>query len=424
MKVLWNKGTCYILAGVILQSFCTLRQSLFMPMLNVIPEEMLFLSNPSVFISIWIVVIFFSRVAGAYSLGKYAESEGFLKTQKILILGYILTSSLLFLCCSYIGDFYKIKQVVLLISMVNGFLLPASLMLPAMYLTRIYDASLHVKIGALMMICSVFGYGLSYFIFNFVVGCNIKTMGGIFLGASLLGWVAYNLYKKFIVNLVTIDAAKADSIPIKKGSQILPGYLAKSLAILIGSIYGAGMYFNYSFGEPYMLDVLMLKKHDLSLIYLLFFIETILSLAIVSKISDYVDRATLMVLSLVGMLLVMLAISVFHVSSVGIYIVCQGLFAFFFASFIAPSLGVIFSLFKNTQLIFNGVFWFPLGASFSLLVGHFFSRHLGPFHSCFSVVSPIVFNALFCLGIVVIIKICFFKKRSLSRVSRERGTVG
>ncbi len=390
MQFLWNRATFCIFLGVVLQSFCSIRLGWLNQLLGSISGEKFSLSYGTIFVHAWAVVTFFSRITGAYTLGKCAEARGFLATQKILILGYIITNFLFLLCFSYATVFYQIRSVILLIIYLNAFLLPATLILPAIHLMKIYNTSSHVKISMLIILASLLGYVLS---------CAVSTefspqvMSSIICGASFLCGFIYYVNRKCICSL---EVSKV--IEEKKYHQVLPDYRAKILALLVGGVCGAGMTHNYFFIEPYLLDVIIVNLTSPKINYVIYFhVELAAFLVLSSKICDHVNFLKLMFISLVGVLLVAFSLNMLGVSNTQEYIIYQVLFAFFFAGFLAPSFLLIFSLFQNNQPYFNGIFWYYLGISFSYLAGYFLSKELGHFHHYFLLKSPLVFIGIACL---------------------------
>ncbi len=392
MSTLWNRGLVFILAGVVLQSFCSLGLVFFNPMLNSVTGGIFDLSNAETFVFVWVAFTFFSKIIGAYTLGKHADSKGFLNAQKIIVTGYVVTTCLLYLCCLYIINFYTIKPVIVLIACFNVFLFPATFMFPIIYLMKNHDVSNHVRVGSLVILSALLGHELSYITLNYIVGYNLQIMSGIFFCCSLLCGLVYYLGKAAILSL-----EKHVTQTQKNQLQPLPSYLAKFLAMLIGGVCGAVVTHHYFFIAPYILNVLILKDSGHEQAHIFFYVTIGIFSVFVFKISDYIDRSKLMILSLLGMLILTLSINIYELSSIYVYVLYQTLLALFFVGFLSPCLALIFSLFKNTQPFFNSTVWFYLGVSFSFLSGYVLSEKFGPFNRYFLVVSPLVLNAGLCL---------------------------
>ncbi len=405
MQFLWNRATYCIFLGIVLQSFCSIKLIWLNSLLVDTSQETFSLNNGTTFVCIWAVVTFFSRIIGGYTLGKYAEGQGFIPTQKILILGYIVTTFLFFLCCLYASNLYQIKPLVLLVAYLNAFLFPATLVLPAMHLMKIYSEANHVKISTLAIAASGLGYILSYAI---SAECNPQTMSCIIFGGSFLCGLVFYIGKK------SMSGLEVPSTPeIRKHSKLSPNYVAKFLAMLVGGVCGAGLTHNYFFTEPYVLNVAIADVSSLKQGYIFFYIALGVFLMLASKICDYVNWSKLMLRSLIGTLLVVFSLGVYDVSKDHIYVIYQVLFAFFFAGFLAPSLALVFSLFKNTQPFFNGLIWYYSGLSLSYLVGYLLSKDLlGIFHHYFLFVSPLVFNGVLCIAVIVAIKLSIVSSTS------------
>lgn len=405
MQTLWNRATCCIFIGIVLQSFCSIKLIWLNSLLIDTSQETFSLNNGTTFVCIWAVVTFFSRIIGGYTLGKYAEGQGFLATQKLLILGYIVTTSLFFLCCLYASDLYQIKPLVLLVAYLNAFLFPATLVLPAMHLMKIYSDASHVKISTLAIAASGLGYILSYAIST---ECNLKTMSSVICGSSFLCGLVFYIGKKSMFSL-EVPSAPA----IRKHSNLSPNYVAKFLTMLVGGVCGSGLTHNYFFTEPYVLNVAIADASSLKQGYIFFCIALGVFLILASKICDYVNWSKLMFRSLIGTLLVVFSLGIYDISKDHLYVIYQVLFAFFFAGFLAPSLALVFSLFKNTQPFFNGLIWYYSGLSLSYLAGYFLSKDsLGVFQQYFLFVSPLVFNTVLCLAVMVAIRLSIVSTNS------------
>ncbi len=390
MQFLWNRATSCIFLGVILQSFCSIKLVWLNALLPSISGERIGLSHGAAFVCAWAVVTFFSRVTGAYTLGKYAEAKGFFAAQKVLVLGYICTTFLFFLCCLYANYTYQIRWVVLLVTYFNAFLFPATLVLPAMYLMKIYNAESHAKISMLMILASVLGYTLSS---TLSIKFNPHVMSGIICGGSFLCGFLYYMGKNSILGLEESHVKEP-----QKYSPISSGYRARILALLVGGVCGAGMTHNYFFIEPYLLNVTVVNLNRSKWGYISFYIALVVFLILARKVCAYVNSTKLLFRSLIGTLLVAAALNVIDVSSAHAYIIYQVTFAFFFAGFLAPSLAIVFSLFQNDRPFFNGVFWYYSGLSFSYLVGYFLSKELGIFTHYFLLVSPLVLMGVPCMA--------------------------
>lgn len=281
----WNHATSRIILGVVLQSFCSFKLVWLNPLLPAISREKFTLSHGTVFMCAWALTTFFSRITGSYVLGKYAEAKGFLATQKIIILGYILTTFLFFLCCSY-ANFHQIRPIMLVITYFNVFLFPATVILPAMYLMKMYDASSHVKISMLMLLASVLGYVLSSVL---SAKYSLQIMSVATCISSILCGFIYYAEKISIPNLeISKRKENVDTLPL------LPNYQTKILTLLVGGVCGAGMTHNYFFIEPYLINVMVVNLSTSQLRYISFYIALGVFLVLASKISDYINLLKLM----------------------------------------------------------------------------------------------------------------------------------
>ncbi len=400
MNTLWNRGIGFILAGAMLQSFCTLRLVLLSPLLNRFPEEILNLNNTAGFVFKWVIFTFLSKIIGAYVLGKYADSKGFLSAQKIIITGYVVTTGLLFLCCWCTTDFFSIQTAIFVNSCLSLFFFPATFMFPIMYLMKNYDVSNHVKISSLIILSVLTGHELSYYMLNYVADYNLRMMSGVFFCCSLLAGLVYCLGRASILSL-----EKPVAHTRQNQLQLLPRYSAKILAMLVGGVCGAVLYHHYFFIAPYILNVLILKDSGHEQAHILFYVTLLLFLIFSIKISDYLEQSKLRILSLVGILLLTFGVNIFQLSSMHVYIIYQTLLEFFFACFLTSSFGLIFSLFKDNQPFFNGTVWFYIGVSFSFLNSYILSEKFGPLHQHFLIMSPLVLNAALCLIALSIIRL-------------------
>ncbi len=396
MQLLRNPRDLCIFLGVLLQSLCSIKLVWLNDLLTKTSSASFSLSYPVIFLYIWSMTTFISRVTGGYIFGKYAEARGFLAAQKILVLGYVLTTFLFFLCCAYATHLHQIRPMILILVYFNVLLFPATLILPAVYLMKCYSTSSHVKIGALLILASVLGYVLSYIIAN---EYNTQKMSLIICGAGLLCGIIYFFEKKILQQL-----EESAHFQIKKRKKISQSYKEKFLATLVGGVCGAGMTHNYFFIEPYALNVSIINAHTLKVGYISFYIAIGVFLLLAAKACDYLDHGKLMIRSLFGILLTVASLKILDISINHLYVAYQVVFAFFFAGFLAPSSALIFSLFKENQPFFNSIIWYYLGLSFSYLTGYFLSNGLGIFQQYFLFVTPLALSCVLCLIVMKSIK--------------------
>lgn len=343
----------------------------------------------------WFLITCFTRSIGSYILGKSVEIKGFLKAQQTLILAYLFSAFLFFLLFVCPIDMYQNRVLVFLIAILNTSLIPATLMVPAVYLMMVHDSSSYVKISAL--VCFSFFLGRRLVKVVFAAYDPLTTVILVLICNIVCGLIFYT-NKKNIENL-----KKETNKKILGPTLSLPGYQAKILAVLIGGIFCAARSYQKLFFSPYLSNVMIIEFNANKLSVFLN-LTLIFSLYIFSKICDYIDFSKVMLGSLIGVLFTFFCLTIFGISGSYESLIYLFFLTFFAGGFFATSLALIFLLFKNNRPFFNSILWFSIGTCMSNVGGHFLSNEFGPFQHYLVVASPFVLIAIAYLAFWVAVK--------------------
>ncbi len=298
-------------------------------------------------------------ISGAYILGKYGEKKGILLLCKIVALGTVLPCLLMCFLGSQENHIINNNAALLIIRFLNAFFHPAAFIVAAIFLMKIYNDTISLKISAYITFAAIFGMQISYFVVIYFAKNNLNLWCQLFLASSLLAGALCMLYGK------TIEE-QAQKITTPK-SQIKPEPLAILLATLIGCIFNAGIRYHYFFVDTYVSNILI-AEYDPALGYIFFYIGLSIFLLIAGHLLKQHHQLKNLTASLIGILLVGIAPVVLPIDSLVNYAVYQVIFAFFLAGFLAPSISVIFSLFKDSQTIFHSTMWFTVGYASSNII--------------------------------------------------------
>lgn len=411
MQNMCNRETALIFLGITFQSFCSLGLIFFEPLTISVTSKFFNTSTVTTFTLSWIVLTFFSRIFGSYIFGRYSESEGFLKTQKILTNSYVVTAILLCICCLFFSHLYEAKHILLLVACLNIFLFPATLVPPSIYLMKKTPVSLHTNISALTILAALIGHSMSYCVFHYLVKNNLKSMSIIFIFASFSCLLVYLLGKKFWLHSKKVITEKTQSPST---------HLEKIMTWLIGVVSGAGLTHHYFFLRPYRQNVLIVDNYTYEYLYFLFYAMVAVCLAIYYFLHLSIDKLKLMKLSAICLLTLSFSFSLVCECHEAVYAIYQFLFALFLSNFLAPALGLIFSFFRNDQPFFNSLFWFYSGVSLSFLSSYLLNNQYVPLHRYFLFISPLVFGGflfLICTQLIPLFpNVTIFKKMSINKL--------
>ncbi|MEI6882203.1 MAG: hypothetical protein WCK82_12845 [Bacteroidota bacterium] len=343
----------------------------------------------------WSFSLFSGLIGGAYILGKYGELNGILSLWKVVILGTIFPC--LIMCYLSLNvALITYSSTVLFLRFMNAFFHPATLFISIIFLMKMYHPQLHVKISAYFIFATLLSMQCSYCAITYYSANNLKLWCCLFLAISVLAGFTWTFFFKEI-------KIEAQEIMLKTTlTATIPG--AKSLAFFIGYVFNAGIRYHYFFADAYINDVLILKYHPFTvqpLRSIFFYIFLNMFLIIASYLIKPAQQLRFLTLSLMGILLIGIMPIALPICSLITYEIYQGVFAFFLAGFLAPSLSIIFLLFNDSKQIFNRIFWFTLGYGLSNLAGDWLTIKYGFFHrSNLLPMMPFICGGAFCLVVL------------------------
>ncbi len=375
-----------------LRFFTNIRFSFIVPYLEVFPGIKLCSNRIDDIALYWMLALFCGLISGAYILGKYGENKGILYLCKAIILGTILPCFLLYILGSQGNYIINNNAALLSIRFINAFFHPAAFVVAAVLLMKIYNDAISLKISSYIVLTTITGMQISYFVVTYLCKNNLILWCQLFLASSLLAGAICMLSGKSIeeqTKKITISKTQSRTKP-----------LAIVLAMLIGCTFNAGMRYHYFFVDTYVTDILI-TENDPALGYVFFYIALSVFLLIAGHLLKQHHQLKTLTVSLIGILLVGILPIILPIHSLVNYIIYQVTFAFFLAGFLAPSLSVIFSLFKDNQTIFHATMWFTVGYALSNIISDWVTEQYGFFtHFNFLPMIPLIFGGFSCLTVL------------------------
>jgi hypothetical protein len=380
-----------ILSVTMLRFFSNIRFSFIVPYLEISPGIKLCKDHVDNIAFYWMLALFIGLNSGAFILGKFGEKKGILKLCKIIVLGTILPC--LFLYCLGSNENHIINNSIALIGtrFINAFFHPVAFVVSSFFLMKICDDNHHTKISAYITIAAISGMQLSYFTVMYLAANNLQMWCNIFLGTSIFAGVLCIRYSKSFEQ----QTNKMKNLEIFKAKPS-----AMLLAISIGCVFNAGIRYHYFFVDTYLADILI-TQHDPALSYVFFYIALSVFLIIFGNIIKNEQQFKILTKALIGILSIGIAPVILPIHSLLNYLCYQVIFAFFLAGFLAPSLSVVFSLFKYNKTILHGTVWFTFGYSLSNIASDWLTEQYGFFtHFNFLPMIPLILGGFTCLSIL------------------------
>lgn len=312
----------------------------------------------STFLFSWFTFSFIGRISGAYFFGKYADKNNFFKVMRLVTLGHIFVAFLVVTICIIEEDLHNKYQVFYLARFFYSSVVHVSIILPAMCLLRKYPESQHVLISTYLALAMFLGKFFAYIFSCYVSSIYMHTWHWISVVGSSLSLGIYTYLEKYSGHFLNkIETNLTYSTPsIRK----------KTLAALIGAACNAGIYYYYFFLTPYLADIIIVQHYCCIKGQSPFYTAFGLFLLPSAKICQKFGIFNVMTGSLFGMLILGVSIPCMAISTLS-YTTSQIIFALFLAGLVAPSLAVLYQLFKNTKGMFDAVFWFSLGSATCML---------------------------------------------------------
>ncbi len=306
----------------------------------------------------WLTCSFIGRVLGAYIIGKYANKASFFSVIRLITIGHILVTFLVVTACITGEDFYRTYQGFYLVRFLYSALMPVTIVLPAIYLLSRYPEPQHIQISASIALATFLGKFLAYILVSYLPDPHMRI------------WYWLPVLASFLSLGIYVYVHKHTPIVVKKTQTIIKYPLSlihkKVLAFVIGAACNVGISYYYSFLTPYLANIVIVKDYGLIWDQPPFYTALGLFLVPAAKVCQKFGSLKIMSISLISLLILGICIPYMNISDT-VHIVSQIFFAFFLAGLVAPSLAIVYQLFKNTHNIFNAIFWFSLGSSVSML---------------------------------------------------------
>ncbi len=276
---------------------------------------------------------------------------------KLVTLGHIFVAILLVTACITGEDFYNNYQGFYLARFFYSALVHVTIILPAMYLLGRYPESQHILISTSIALAMFLGKFFAYIFSCYVPAC-MQTSYWIPVAVSSLSLGIYIYIEKHSQPSLNKTVTDIKYSP--------PSIHKNIFGMLIGAACNAGIFYYYFFLTPYLADIIILQNYGLIKGQSPFYTAFGLFLYPAAKICQRFGTLKIMTESLLGMLILGVSIPFMAISDLT-YTVSQIIFTLFLAGLVAPSLAILYELFKNTKGMFDAIFWFSLGSATCML---------------------------------------------------------
>ena len=342
----------------------------------------------------WMIALFTGLTSGAYLLSKYFEEKGYCLFRIYLVIasGTILSCSLLYLF-NLQGTYITNQTLLPVIRFINAFFHPIAFITPALILMKIYKSMSSIRISSLFILAAISGMQMSYFATFYITQNNLQLFCKLFLSVSILIAIILALSARLLT--------KAQKNLLISSNFIKTKPLTIILAILVGCVFNTGIRYHYFFIDRYVTDVLVMQ-HDPIFGYVFFYIALSIFLPLAAHFFKQGNQQKFLTHSLMGLLVLSIASVFLPIHSLINYAIYQIVFALFLAIFLALSLPLIFLMFKNNRLVFNGTLWFSTGYALGNLISDWLTAKYGFFtQSNYLPMLPFVLGGLGCLVILI-----------------------
>ena len=144
----------------------------------------------------WVIIASVGKITGAYFFGKCADKFCFFAVMRLMT-AFSLCSAILMLIIVIFGkDFYVFYKCLYIVKLLSGFLIYATIILPAMYLFDRYSSSKRILIGAYIMLAYFFSRFVSYAIAYYNPVIDTKFFSFIAIALSCIPFFIYAYLKK------------------------------------------------------------------------------------------------------------------------------------------------------------------------------------------------------------------------------------
>ncbi|MCX7343656.1 MAG: hypothetical protein NT128_05895 [Proteobacteria bacterium] len=314
----------------------------------------------------WVWVTIIGRIIGAYILCKLALRLGFIYLMRIVVVLYILLA--LSVSSANFTDIivYKDVQLLFVHRFINAFLMPAPFMLVSLFLLNQKP-----KKPIMLSACACLAVGLGAILIYKSLAI-IKFANGwqnIMLCSSIIGGICYVLFEKYTPN-------KTDNI---SPTTIKLDFNKIFLVSVFGGTCGITFSYHFAFLDSYINNIIICCKcvncHNVSFAY--YYYALLISIIPVARFIYGKSIFTPLKISVVGINLIAIIITIIPEITFNIYVAEQVLFGILSAMLIVPCHALVYEIFKDTPNYFEGMFWFVTFFSIFAVTPHFFLRLLG-----------------------------------------------
>ena len=309
------------------------------------------------FLIYWVAFSFVGRIFGAYFFGKYADKVNFFKVSQLVGTLHILVSLFIVTVCIAGEHSYLNYNGTYAACFFYSSLMPVTLILPAIYLLSRSPESQHIFISTTLILATFLGKFFAYTLVHYTPAPRLQIWYWLPVFSGVLALGIYRYVEKHIPSAVH----RTETIKYSASS-----IYTKLLALAIGAAGNAGITYYYSFLNPYLTDIAIIQNFVLIKNQPPFYIAIGLFLLPAAKICQKFGALNTMSFSLTSMIVIGVLIPFFAISDF-VYTIFQILFACVLANLMAPSLAIVYQLFKSTKSKFEIIFWFSLGTSLSML---------------------------------------------------------
>ncbi len=311
----------------------------------------------------WFLISFIGKVSGAYFFGKLAEQLSFFTLMRLITIGYIFIAFLILTILITGADFYVAYKSFYIARFLYSLLMYASIILPAVYLFNKYPMPQHILIGTYIILANYIARFFSHVLVTCVPHLQMKAWYSLPLIVTFISFFIYRYVEKHSSSLNKPEMLKKHSASLKH----------KKICALVGAGWDIGLIYYYFFITPYLKNICIIECSDAVGGNSIFYTAYLLFLYPAAKVCEKFGAFKTMITSLFCVLGLGFLIP-FVVVSHTFCLIPRILLAFFSACLLAPSLTILYQLFKNTNSLFDTIFWFALGSSISTLLISFGSR--------------------------------------------------
>ncbi|MEI6628347.1 MAG: hypothetical protein WCN27_02965, partial [Alphaproteobacteria bacterium] len=293
----------------------------------------------------WVWVTIIGRIIGAYILCKLALRLGFISLMRIVVVLYILLA--LSVSSANFTDIivYKDVQLLFVHRFINAFLIPAPFMLVSLFLLNQKP-----KKPIMLSACACLAVGLGAILIYKSLAI-IKFANGwqnIMLCSSIIGGICYVLFEKYTPN-------KTDNI---SPTTIKLDFNKIFLVSVFGGTCGITFSYHFAFLDSYINNIIICCKcvncHNVSFAY--YYYALLISIIPVARFIYGKSIFTPLKISVVGINLIAIIITIIPEITFNIYVAEQVLFGILSAMLIVPCHALVYEIFKDTPNYFEGMF--------------------------------------------------------------------